>query len=82
MKIIEQQTTPAFKPVTIMFETPEELQYVTKLLSMGGTTLYKKFTGDKLAEGDPSYRMYCSLLDECSKQRIETGNIHNNYISE
>ena len=77
MKIIETQTTPQFKPVTFLLETPEELQYLTKLVGMGSVIMYRKFTGDNDCMTEPSFEIYTVLSEECAKQDIEADNTYN-----
>jgi len=71
MKIIETQEQPKFKPVTAVFESAEELQYVTKMLSLGSDSFYRQFTHDNSTKVTPNYKMYSALCDACTKQGIE-----------
>jgi len=80
MNIIETQEQPKFKPVTVVFESAEELQYVTKLLSIGSNAIYEKFTGDDSSTA-PNYKMYSSLYDTCTKLGIEVRETNNTYIA-
>jgi len=66
MKIIE--TTKEFKPVTVVFESAAELQYVTKMLGMARFDIGKVFTGD--ASFDSSI-MYEVLSDKCDDLHID-----------
>jgi len=68
MKIIE--TTKEFKPVTVVFESAAELQYVTKMLGMARFDIGEVFTGD--ASFDSSV-VYDALSDKCYDLDIDTG---------
>jgi len=67
MKIIE--TTKEFKPVTVVFESAAELQYVTKMLGLGRCDIGKVFTDDY--DFDP-YSMYDALSDKCQDLESDT----------
>ena len=76
MKIIETQTTPQFKPVTVCFETKEELQYVTKMLGLGRFNIAEVFTGSTEFS---SSAMYETFEEACKEQGIdyeETGSFY------
>lgn len=81
MKILETQTTPQFKPVTLLLETPEELQYLTKLIGIGSVSLYEKFTGYKDCRVAHSFEIYNTLSEECVKQNIEVNNTYDYTIT-
>jgi len=67
MKIIE--TTKEFKPVTVVFESAAELQYITKMLGMARYDIGEVFTGD--ANFDTS-KVYDILHTKCYDLDIDT----------
>jgi hypothetical protein len=77
MKIIETKVKSKFKPVSVCFETREELQYVTKMLGLGRFNIAEVFTGNP--KFFPS-SMYSMFEDECMKQDIDTQETGSFYI--
>jgi len=67
MKIIE--TTKEFKPVTVVFESAEELQYVTKMLGMARFDIGEVFTGEADFDTNSVYEV---LHNKCYDLRIDT----------
>lgn len=76
MKIIKTKENPKFKPVTVCFETKEELQYVTKILGLGRYNIAEVFTGSTQFS---SREMYETFEEACKEQCIdleETGSFY------